>query len=236
MIHQHLALLIAGSLAAGSLASAQEKGAGTAGVKAPATVQEAGARPAELSLPVIGLTKDNMAKAEKAVAALQMTQFCCEDCTVALDKAGKCTTCGEALSEKQVPVVKGVKLSVDGKLLSFRLNDATRLGLAQLDAALRPEAIHVDRDALTIRGPAHVVFADVASKDGAMAIEKALKDAKVLPNAKVTFREEAKEAQVPIEGVGTPVKFSAFTALSKPAGVAWSVSDIIWTTPPKPKG
>lgn len=235
MVPKHLVFLLAGSLAASTLASAQEKETGTAGAR-PAKTQEAATRHRELTLPVAGLTEDNLQAAQEAVAAIRITKYACEECAVVRDKAGKCPDCGEPLAAEQVPAVMEARMTVDAESLALRMVEGGQLGLAQIDAALRPEKVHVDREALEIRGPARIVFSNVTSKEGVAALEKALKEAKLVPNAKALFREEAKEAQVQVEGTGAPVGLAALTALARTSGATWTVSDVVWTSTPKPKG
>lgn len=227
MLRNQVVLLVAAAVAVSALVSAQNQDTGT-GAPGKAKIQEAAAPSPALMLPLVGLTKENLQAAEKAVAAIQLSEYSCRECEVTIDQPGECPDCGARLTESKQVVMAKPALSVDKETLTFRLNEGTHLGLAQLDAALGGQSIHVDRKALEIAAPARVVFANVTSKEAAAALEKALKEGKLIQDGKVTFEESQKQAQLQLERTTTPLRLSALTDLGRTSKASWTVADVVW--------
>ena len=105
--------------------------------------------------------------------------------------------------------------------------------MAQIDSALRAQSIHVDREHLSIQGPAKLVFGGVSTKEDAAAVENARKAGKLPPDAKLVVREGAPTHAMIQKG--TTVALASIAALGKGAAKPWTVSDVVWTSGGKAK-
>ena len=227
MKFQSIAFLVAGGLALGLPSLAQETGQ-KQGAKTAA--QEASApQRVEVSLPVKGLTQENTAKAQQALDALQMSEFTCDKCAFAQAEAGECPACKTALTAHQRKRLASSALAADKQTLTFHLEGGADVSLSQIDNALRPLSIHVDRENLKIQG-ARIVFNGVKTPEDAKSIETLVQEAKLIRTAKLDRKDGSTEASFKIERGAAPVAFTAINGITKPANASWSVADVVWTS------
>jgi len=223
-----IVFLVAGGLSLGLPSLAQETGQ-KQGAKT-AVAQEASApQRVEVSVPVKGLTQENAAKAQQALANLQMTEFACDKCSFTQAEAGECPGCKTALASHERPRLASSALAPEKQTLTFHLEGGADVSLSQLDNALRPLSIHVDRENLKIQG-ARIVFNGVKTPEDAKSIETMVQEAKLVRTAKLDRKEGTNEASFKVERSAAPIAFNAINALAKPANAAWSVADVVWTS------
>jgi len=179
----------------------------------------------ELTLPVTGLTADNMAKVKTALEGLKAEFYRCAECKSDFAKAGECPKCKKALTESKEVVLGAITPDATKGQLTVRTKPGMELRLSALERALKAESVHVDSSKLMLPCPATLVVAGATTQEQARGVEKALDDAKLFQSAQA--RSGAREVRVHVTGSMAPTLGGVRAALTE-ANPMLQVTDVIW--------
>jgi hypothetical protein len=207
----------------------------TPAAKAPAPAQgqdqPAKAQGTSLSLPVSGLTKENLSKVESAMAALSKEFYSCAACHVEHAKKGKCPGCGAEMTPHKQALLQESKAAPDKGMVSMRTSPGCEILLSQLDTAMKPAAVKVDGTKMTLTGKSTLLFANVATQEEAVALGKALTTTGLFQSVLPRFDAATKMARVEVSaGATAPTRAAVDAALEK-AGSKLRIADVAWGTP-----
>jgi len=188
----------------------------------------------QLAFNVNGLTKDNLAKVKESLQTLMSQTFVCEPCHVEQAMAGKCPACKADLAAKKKAVFQTVTPSAEDSSVKVILDPSAMIRLSEIESALAKNSVKIDETKLPIAGKAQLVFKG-ATADMVPAIEKALKDAKLFDEVKVTHDAATGEVRAMVRAAMPPTRAKVATTLET-AGVKAPLSDVIWGPTPKAMG
>ena len=171
----------------------------------------------QLAFNVNGLTKDNLSKVKESLTALSSQTYVCEPCHVEQAMAGKCPACKADLASKKRPVFQTVTPSAEDSSVKVILDPATMVRLSEIESALAKNSVKIDETKLPIAGKAQLVFKG-ATADMIPAIEKALKDAKLFDEVKVSHDAATNEVRAVVRAAMPPTRAKVATTLET-AGV-----------------
>jgi hypothetical protein len=182
-----------------------------------------------LSIPLKGLTKDNAAKAEAALVKLDRNGFRCTTCDYFAKAAGECPGCKTALVvDRAGPLLKDVKIDATKNVVMFGIAGSHGARLSEIEAALTPISIEVDRKLLPITPFTKLTITGVDSEEAAQALEKALEDAKHYESIKTDVNLEHKMAILFVGSAKTHPTLDGITKTIEKAG-SFKIAGISWT-------
>jgi hypothetical protein len=182
-----------------------------------------------LSIPLKGLNKDNAAKAEAALVKLERDGFRCTTCDYFTKAAGKCPGCQtELVAEKAAPLLKDVKIDAAKNVATFEIAGSHGVRLAEIEAALTPIAIEVDRKSLEVAPYTRLTLTGIDSEEAGEALEKALAEAKLYDSIKTDVNVEHKMAILIVGNAKKAPTLDAVTKAIAKAG-AFKIAGISWT-------
>jgi hypothetical protein len=188
------------------------------------------ADPAGLTVPLKGLTKDNAAKVETALAKLDRDGFRCATCDYFTTKEGECPGCKTALvAEKAGILLKEVKIDTAKNLAIFGVASASGVRLTEIDAILKPTGVTIDRTQLTIAPFTRLTVTGIKSEEDGAAIEKAFTDAKLFDAVKANFDVDHAMGTLIVGGAKKAPTYDNIIATVEKAG-SFKVSEVTWTT------
>jgi len=192
--------------------------------------KEAGAHAepgAQLKFPVTGLSKDNLAKVKESLGALSSQIYVCSMCKVQKAMAGKCTGCQGDLKPEKHALFTSVVPSPDDKTVQVTLDPAVSVRYSEIESALGKNAVKVDAAAFPISGKALLVLKG-GSAESVATVEKALKDAKLFDELKVSFDVTKGEMNVMVHAGTLPPTRAKVTSALEAAGVKVMLSDVVF--------
>jgi hypothetical protein len=228
MAPKHSMLLAAAFALAPAISIAQEGTAKPTGqdkpaaVPAPATATTA---PVEVTVPVVGLTAENSAKAKEALEGVTTKAYVCAPCHETRAKAGNCSHCKAPLAAKELKPIGNVMPAADKGTVAFKVQNNARVSLAQIETALQKGSLKVDREKLQFRGP--VVIAVGGAKDAA-AVEQALKDSKLFTSVEANLDADTNQVHVWVQPSSSAATLATVAAALEKQPHGWKVSDLIW--------
>jgi hypothetical protein len=185
--------------------------------------------PAGLAVPLKGLTKDNAATVETALAKLDRNGFRCATCDYFSAKEGDCPACETALvAEKAGILLRDVKIDAAKNIATFGVASGSGVRLTEIDAILKPTGVTIDRAQLTVVPFTRLTVTGIKSEEDGAAIEKALADAKLFDAVKASFDVDHGMA---ILFVGSAKKAPTYDTVVDAIGKAGSfkVAEVTWT-------
>lgn len=235
MALKHSLLLATWIAMAPAIALAQEGSAKPADAKpaekaAPMPAASATASSAEVTVPLVGLTQENSAKAEEALEGMTTKAYVCAPCHETHAKPGACPGCKAPLASKEIKPLGSVSAAVDRGTMAFKLQDGARVSLAQIDMALQKGSLKVDREKFQVRGP--VLLAISGAKDAA-AVEAALKDTKLFSSVQVALDGDSSQVHAWVQTGSTAPTLSAISSALEKQPQGWKIADVIWGAGPE---
>ena len=226
---KHSLLLAAAIALAPAISFAQEGTAKPAQDKPAAQEKPAAvpatAAPVEVTVPIVGLTNENSAKAKESLEGLTTKAFVCAPCHETQAKAGNCSHCKAPLAAKEMKPLGSVSVATDKGTAAFKVQNNARVSLAQIETALQKNSLKVDREKLQFRGP--VVIAVGGAKDAA-AVEQVLKDSKLFASVEATMDADTNQVHVWVQPSSSAATLATITAALEKQPQGWKVSDVIW--------
>ncbi len=202
--------------------------AAAAGVFSAGAVAQ-GSTAGTLSIELKGLTKDNAAKVETALAKLERDGFRCTTCDYFAKEAGDCPACKTALvAEKAGTLLKDVKIDAAKNIVTFGVASAYGTRLSEIAAALKPMGVEIDTSKLAIASFTRLTVTGIKSEDAAKTFEKAFKDAKLYDSVKTDVNVEHGMAILIVGGTKTAPTFEAITKTVEKAG-PFKITEVTWT-------
>jgi hypothetical protein len=182
-----------------------------------------------LSIELKGLTKDNAAKAETALAKLERDGFRCTTCDYFAKEAGDCPACKTALAaEKAGTLLQGVKIDAAKNIATFGVASAYGVRLSEIAAALKTVGIEIDTSKLAIAPFTRLTVTGIESEDAGKTFEKAFKDAKLYDAVNADVNAEHKMAILIVGGTKTAPTFETITKTVEKAG-PFKITEVTWT-------
>jgi cytochrome c553 len=221
---KHSLLLAAVIALAPAISVAQEGTAKPTAQEKPVAVP-ATAAPVEVTVPIVGLTNENSAKAKESLEGLTTKAYVCAPCHETQAKAGNCSHCKAPLASKELKPLGSVSVAADKGTAAFKVQNNARVSLAQIETALQKNSLKVDREKLQFRGP--VVIAVGGAKDAA-AVEQALKDSKLFASVEATMDADTNQVHVWVQPGSSAATLATITAALEKQPQGWKVSDVIW--------
>jgi len=182
----------------------------------------------ELAVPVQGLTKDNAAKVEESLEAMEVVLYECSGCQAMFPKAGSCPTCTTALQVESHPILDSVTVSPDDGKVTLHTHEGMQLRLSDIERALGAASVKIDGGKLNITGNATLVVAGVANADQAKAIQKALEDSKLFQKVSATPQGGVGMVEVTAGATGS-TRARVEECLAKVAA-AHKLQDVVWNS------
>jgi len=179
----------------------------------------------ELTLPVAGLTADNVAKVKTALENLKVELYRCAGCKADFTNPGECPKCKKTLTENEEVVLGLITPDAAKEQLMIRTKPGMELRLSALERALKAESVHVDTAKLTLPCPATLVIAGANTKEHAQALETTLDDAKLFQSLET--RIGTHDARVHVQGTKAPTLGRVREVLAK-ANAMFLITDVIW--------
>lgn len=181
-----------------------------------------------LSFELKGLTKDNAAKVETALAKLDRDGFRCPTCEHFAKEAGDCPMCETALvAEKAGTLLRDVKVDVEKNIATFGVAGPYAVRLSEIAAALEPMGVEIDTSKLSIVPFTRLTVTGIESKDAAKTLEKALKDAKLYDDIKFDVDVDHHKAFLLVKGGRTTPTLAAITKAVESAGT-FKLAEVTW--------
>lgn len=216
-------LLAAWIALAPAIALAQEGDMKSAEKEKAVAVQAAA--PAEVTVPLVGLTKENSAKAEQALEGLTTKAYVCAPCHETHAKPGACPGCKAPLASKEIKPLGDVSVVVERGTLAFRPQHGARVSLTQVETALQKDALKIDREKFQVRGP--VLLAIGGAKD-AEEVEQALKDSKLFASVEASLDKDTGQVHVWVQTGSSAPTMAAISAAIEKQPHGWKFADVIW--------
>jgi len=226
MALKHSMLLAAAIALAPAISVAQEGTAKPTAQEKPVAVPATA--PVEVSIPVVGLTNENSAKAKESLEGVTTKAYVCAPCHVTEAKAGDCSHCKAPLAAKDLKPLGSVAAAADKGTVAFKVQNNARVSLSQIETALQKNSLKVDREKLQFRGP--VVIAVSGAKDAA-AVEQALKDSKLFANVEANLCTDTNQVHVWVQPSSSPATLATIAAALEKQPQGWKISDVIWGAP-----
>jgi len=181
-----------------------------------------------LSIELKGLTKDNAAKVETALAKLERDGFRCTICDHFAKDAGDCPGCKTALvAEKAGTLLRDVKIDAAKNTATFGVASTHGVRMSEIAAALKPMGVEIDTSKLAIVPFTRLTVTGIESEDAGKTLEKALKDAKLYDDIKVNIDVERRTAILFVKGGKTTPTFAAITKTVEKAG-PFKIAEVTW--------
>jgi len=182
-----------------------------------------------LSIEMKGLTKDNAAKVETALAKLGRDGFRCATCDYFAKEAGDCPGCNTALvADKAETLLRDVKIDAAKNIATFGVAGQNGVRLSEIAAALKPMAVEIDPSKLPIASFTRLTVTGIESEDAGKTFEKAFKDAKLYDAFKAGIDVEHHMAILIVGGTKTAPTFEAITKTVEKAG-PFKITEVTWT-------
>lgn len=182
-----------------------------------------------LSLPLKGLTKDNMAQVEAALTKLERNGFRCASCGYFSVEQEDCPSCGTALvAEKAGVLLRDVKVDSGKGAAMFGVASPAGVRLSEIDVALKTSGVSVDRAKLPIAAFTRLRVTGITSDEDAKALDAALKAAKLFDGVKTHIDIESETAAIIVGGAKTPPTYETFSTTIAKAG-SFKLEDVEWT-------
>jgi hypothetical protein len=188
---------------------------------------------AAMNIPLSGVTAENSPKAEAAIQTIAHPIWKCAKCDYKQSDKGQCPKCkADLVMEKDGAVaVKSVSVTATTGLTQLALAPGQTIHLSEIDRALKPESISVNRRQLVVPNCARLLIsAPTEAKEAEAAIQRALAGTKLFANATVHYNEHKKEFVALIESTGLATYADAAGALEA-CGPGYKVTDMAWTAP-----
>ncbi len=225
---KHILLLAAPAILTVLSSAAQEQKPAPTETK-PAQAKPVAAATAEVgvSVPVAGLTKETSAKVTSALQELKLTVYVCPGCKASKASKGTCEGCKKELAAESKPALSSATADAESGMIRLRVAPGAMVRLSEIERALKASNVTVSADKLSLAGGQLVVKAGGA--DSGPAVEKALKDAKLVDNAQARFDPTSQELLVTVRAGATAPTRQAVAAAIEKAGSGWKLTDVIWT-------
>ena len=181
-----------------------------------------------LSLPLTGLTDENVDQAVSAVRALADHHYACPTCGEAGSEAGTC--CDTERTPVKRRVLQSVQADTTGNRLLLLPRPGMWLRLGELRAALEPAGVAVDVRQLELTAPVRLLVEGLSSPEQLDELESALKESQQFGRVAVEPRpsELGLKAFVYVTPGASPVRYDAVTKLVRGLE-GLRVIDLAWT-------
>jgi len=192
-----------------------------------ATAKNPAEKPVEI--PLTGITSANSARVIQAVAAIEHSVYRCTSCSKVKSEKGQC--CGkDTLAEKQ-EVADDVQANADARSLSLTIRAGRSLRLSDLESALKPLEVRVDRDKLMLPAHFELTLAGLPSSASATELEKAIKEGGTIEPLASEFDEGAKHLAVRLHAKSAPATYQKVAELVTKAKASARIEDVTWVGP-----
>jgi Zn finger protein HypA/HybF involved in hydrogenase expression len=182
-----------------------------------------------LSFPLKGVTKDNAADAQSALAKLERNGFRCTTCDYFVKEAGECPACKTALvAEKAGLLLKDAKIDAEKGIATFGVAGPYGVRFSEIEAALKPIGIEVDRKTFFVAPFTRLTLTGIDSEDAAKTLENAFKDAKLFDSIKTDVSVEHKMAILIVGNAKIPPTLETIETAVEKAG-PFKIAEISWT-------
>lgn len=224
------ALVLVGGLGAGPRAQ-QPTGAPPAKHSVVQERTEPKMEKTEVSLPVTGLTKDNLAAVETALRGLQHTSYDCAKCKVSETKAGNCKGCGGTLAKTEKAALQKVMASSDDSTLTLDVAPGQKVQLSEIEKVLSASKVSAPKEKLTLPTQTNLVLDGVSSEMASRTVEKALVDSKLFHSVELSMDPNTKQYLAHVSRGTTAVNLAKVSALLTKALPEAKIADLSWSGP-----
>jgi hypothetical protein len=185
-----------------------------------------------LSMPLKGLTKDNLATVETTLSKLERSGWRCQTCDYFAKAEGECPGCNTALVEEKSlgPLLRDVKVDAAKHLAMFGVSTAQGIRLTELEAGLKGAGVEIDRTKLAIVPFSRLTIDGIDTEEAGKTLEKTLAAAKLYENIKIDVNTEHKQAIVIAGPAKAAPTLGTIEAAIEKAG-PFRVTEIAWAAP-----
>ena len=188
-------------------------------------------------VPVKGLNEDNQQQVLAALEALSVNAYVCPECSGRQAKPGTCLGCKQELRLEKMHVVKKADASFGKEILAnewqvkITVMPGEKLMLSRIEETLLPHDVTVERDELRLIGAPTLVFRGARTTNDAIALQKALREAKLFADVVASFDETTSETLVKIWIEDEPPKYETVAAIGDEIEKRMHLADLVWFTP-----
>lgn len=180
-----------------------------------------------LELPVQGLTPENVEGVQADLAALELRVHRCQACRKEAAEPGNCPSCKAPLEPVTRSLFTEVAPSAKTNVVALTPDPLAVVKLTQIEAALGKRSVRIDDEQFKLMGRAQLLVACPPTE--APAIEKALTDAKLFAEVKVTEPAASPLVLTVRAGPKPPSRAQVKAALQ---GAKAQLADVVWRPQP----